>query len=147
MKKPAILLVLIAVLVLILGATGCDNSGQQSTRTPNTSSANTYTLVTREKGDLQLKLLKEWSGTGNKKFFFDVSPGPFVVDWSSSQTSQLGASFMMDGGKVDVGDLHTFDFYCYDVGQRGYAVVNESGHFIVEIESSGCEWTVRVGTE
>ena len=169
MKKSAILSVLIAVLVLILGATGCDNSGQQSLQyattttptpmltpvttvgpsTPNTNSPNTYTLVTSDMGILHLKLLKEWSGTGNKEFFFDVSPGPVVLDWSSSQTSQLGASFTMYGGKVNVADARGYDvdFYAVVVGQTGYTVANKSGHFIVKIESSGCEWTVRVGTE
>ena len=153
MKKSAILLVLIAVLVLISVATGCDDTGQQSLSTPNTGSPNTYTLVTSDRGILQLKLLKQWSGTGNKKFFFDVSPGPFVVDWSSTRTSHLGASFVMDGGKVDVDEIYTRDFYSYEneisyvADQRGYAVVNKSGHFIVEIQSSGCNWTVRVGTE
>ena len=153
MKRSAILLVLVAVLVLILGATGCDSSSQQAVRTPNTSSPNTYTLVTSDRGILHLKLLKEWSGTGNKKFFFDVSPGPFVVDYYCSRTSSLGASFVMQGGKVDVDELYTVDFYSYkneiywEGDQRGYAIVNKSGHFIVEITSSGCEWGFRVGTE
>jgi len=115
-------------------------------QTPNTKSSNTYTLAT-ENGLLDLHLLKEWSGTGNKKFYFDVSPGPVAVDWVSSQTSRLGASFMMWGGKTDVGDVGAMDYYTDVVGQRGYTVVNKSGHFIVEIESSGCDWTVRVGTE
>jgi len=118
--------------------------GQQSMPTP--SSSNTYTLA-NEEGLLNLHLLKEWSGTGNKKFYFDVSPGPVVVDWVSSQTSRLGASFMMWGGKTDVGDVGAMDYYTDVVGQRGYTVVNKSGHFIVEIESSGCDWTVRAGTE
>jgi hypothetical protein len=123
------------------------------TPTPNTGGTNTYTLATPDRGILHLKLLKEWSGTGNKKFFFDVSPGPFVLDYYCSRTSSLGASFVMQGGKVDVGELHTVDFYSYkneiywEADQRGYAIVNKSGHFIVEIESSGCEWGVRVGTE
>lgn len=136
MNKCRILLLSIAVLVLALGTTGCNDTGR----------TDTYTLETLEKGTLHLKVLKQWTGTGENKFYFDVDEGPFVVDFDSERTSSLGASLWIAVGQA-YGPIIETNAYCDVVGQRKYAIINKSGHFGVAINSSGCRWGVRVGVE
>jgi hypothetical protein len=100
-----------------------------------------------------------YSKTGNNSFsdHIIVNQSPWVMNYKSNQTSNIGSEFYFDiwqgNERPRINEIMPSSGFGFRNTDRGplYDVYNlifyDTGKFTIDIKASGCEWWVKVGIE
>ncbi|GAJ07412.1 unnamed protein product, partial [marine sediment metagenome] len=96
-----------------------------------------------------LVTVKEWKGTDSKDISFNADKTPWVLNAGYKATSQISVKFNIQVLK-DIPELRDVELSFMTLTTRDgirAATIEEKGRFTIQVDASGCEWWVRVGTE
>ena len=143
-------LVTIILIIMLANITGCNvfsNSSQKTKETLalNSSQNDSYVVISgdlnRTKKLVTLKTVASWSGDESKKIKFKASKSPWVINSGARVTSNLGSKFEVRVLKEINSVIGIYE------NSYGNTLIEETGEFVIEVESSGCEWWVKIGIE
>jgi hypothetical protein len=97
---------------------------------------------------MQLKTIKRWEGNESKELNFKADATPWVVNSGFKVTSSISTKFSMYVVK-DAQGFPSELLYMSQPTLDGLQIVTmeEKGNFKIKVESSGCNWWVKVGVE
>jgi len=106
----------------------------------------TETYVTDFNRTLPLLTVQHWEGNSPREIKFNNTKSPWVINAGYTPTSAISTKFIVTVWKGNIGTPVLEDRFGQFAGVS-YAVIEETGTFTIQVQSSGCEWWVKVGVE
>jgi hypothetical protein len=104
--------------------------------------------------DVPVQIFKSWSGSSSRTLDFTSEKSPIIVICGVSQTSQIKYSITVEvqGGignpYVGSGFWIILATEAHNLDAKGkYTILEGAGRYRIRVESSGCDWWLKVGTE
>jgi hypothetical protein len=120
--------------------------------TPSTNKE-LYRLPT---GNLELQTLGQWNGTGNKDISFSINKSPWVINYDFTTTSNIMSEITVTvcvksewekRQSYSLGDIMSGLWIWADLGHQKYILVPQQGEYIINIISTGVNWSIKAGAE
>lgn len=94
---------------------------------------------------LELRTIAHWEGQGSKTMRFKATKAPWVINGVYKQTSKMiTGTFQLT--VYQSGDEYVTIPHEFRSGVQSL-IMEDTGTFIIEVDSAGCDWWVRVGVE
>lgn len=110
-----------------------------------------YSMVTLEARYENLYTFKFQEGTGDSTIDIDVTHTPSVINYGHSPpTSKVGSDFLLEiqGGEyTQLGSGYWMSYPYQEVGNGGFYILGKIETYRVRIQSYGCDWWLKVGSE
>ena len=94
-----------------------------------------------------LTTIKSWEGSKSKSLDFHADKAPWVMNCGYDITSNLSSNFMIRIERNIALGLGELEFINIHPTGDHTALVNNTGDYTITVESSGCNWWVRIGVE
>lgn len=95
-----------------------------------------------------LRTVKQWEGTGSKELSYRADKTPWVLNAGYKVTSQISSKFSVYVSKpTQISGVEQILYAQETRDGISCILVQEKGNFKINIESSGANWWVRIGTE
>jgi hypothetical protein len=99
---------------------------------------------------MMLETEDSWEGNAPQTMHFYATQSPWVLNAGYEITSQIESHFNINARLANETDpfatIRHIDKYWWNSGWVTF-VGTTTGDFIIEVDSSGCEWWVKVGVE
>lgn len=102
------------------------------------------TMVSSRVGNL--KTVASWNGSSSKEITFRATTTPWVINAGYTPTSSISTKFVVTVWKGDMGTFTHTQPYGQFAGVSS-SIIEDTGNYVIKVESSGCNWWVKVGTE
>jgi hypothetical protein len=107
-------------------------------------------------GSLELQTLGQWNGTGNKAISFSINKSPWVINYDFTTTSNIMSEITVTvcvksewekRQSYSLGDIMSGLWIWADLGHQKYILVPQQGEYIINIISTGVNWSIKAGAE
>jgi len=95
---------------------------------------------------MMLKTIGSWQGSTSRDLHLKVAKSPWVINSGHKSTSQIESHFYINI-RLTNSDLPIYPFGTPLENDGSLVVTAGTGDFIIMVDSSGCEWWVKVGVE
>jgi hypothetical protein len=135
-----------AILYFALNLLGCSYLPISTSQSPaEAPKKETYTVIKgqmfQSKGTMLLKTVASWSGEESKNIRYKATKSPWVINYGATPTSRLASKLSVRVYKKLSSEIGL------SMNDYGETLVEDTGDFDIKVESSGCKWWVKIGTE
>jgi hypothetical protein len=138
-------IILITIICLCLALTGCDTPVFDNSSTKQETDKYVY-VADKELKAIDLVTVKEWQDTKSRKITFNAQKAPWIFNVNFKRISSISTDYEVQIYKKTDSNLSLLE-HVHKQPIDAFALIKDTGEYIIDIRVSGMEWEARVGVE